>query len=1011
MSKVFLCFLCTWGSLLVLGQGNERFTNYNINEGLAQSTVDDIIQDKNGFLWIGTADGLCRFDGYRFTTYRRSNQNPKAINSDRGFHFYNDREGNIWIISYHGLSLYNPILDNFTNIISYEPANVITIENHIFGEDDTYIWAGLCNYGLVKVNKKRLEVTRLKISSKNTATINAWYHGFLKDGKIWGIDNTDYNKNLFFAYDCKTGSTDTLKIPVSDVISFNNTEIAGVHTNQKDIVVLNTKNLTWRTLPIMADHSEMNILSMYKLPNQELLLCSSTRGLVYFNLFLGKTVRQIKVSDPENINSLIKAACAYTDQSGNVWVGTRSEGILKMNNSVRNFIWYRSPVKTQNNIFSIHTDAQFLYMGGAGHGFTIIDKQTGTSKNIPVNTTLTGILNNTYTLANWGNDRLLIIGHNTKNGANNVPIYYTKRTGKFNLLNQSVQDIFKKYWGKGNLRQFITKDTNGSFLVNVGEYLIALDECSNNTLCPRIVQQFPNEILSHCFRDSKNRLWVGTYNKLYLQENNVWKVISLPKKVEIKTINEDDDGNIWMGTPNEIFVLNKGGKLIQTYNEENGLLNGHLYGILKDNHGNMWFSHNKGISVYRWTTKKFEHFSMDDGLQSDEFNAGAYYKAQDGALYFGGINGVTAFYPENVFQNPHNPKVNITGIKLFDIPLKTDSAYWNIRKLALPYTENSISFEFALPEYTNPKKNRYTYIMESVDPSWVQAGERRFTRYTGLRPGKYLFKVNASNNHGVLSKQPAIIEINIIPPFWQTTWFLVLSILVFLLASGSMGIWFQKVRQKKAIAKLELQHRIQLERERISRDLHDNVGTQLSIISKNIEGVINPLRYLTEDEKVRNLQSIGQTSKEVIFTLRETIWALNKEDISLEELSDKLKAFTVKLFETQNSLQFNYVENTNESTIKFSPTEAIHLFRICQEAITNAIKYANATQLEIEITAREASYKIVIADNGVGFDKENLPEEGHYGLANMQFRCNQINCHFTLETYPGKGTKIIIEKE
>ncbi|MBV9987946.1 MAG: sensor histidine kinase, partial [Chitinophagaceae bacterium] len=235
--------------------------------------------------------------------------------------------------------------------------------------------------------------------------------------------------------------------------------------------------------------------------------------------------------------------------------------------------------------------------------------------------------------------------------------------------------------------------------------------------------------------------------------------------------------------------------------------------------------------------------------------------------------------------------------------------------------------------------------------------------------------------------------------------------LVFVLGAMGIGIWIQKIRQKKAIRALELQHKIQLERERISRDLHDNVGTQLSLISKNIEGVIDPERTIPETERIRNLRNISQTSKEVIFTLRETIWALNREEISLEELSDKLKGFAQKLFDLNGDCSLDFTEDLEKEAVVLTPSEAIHLFRICQEAITNSLKYANAKHMRVEIHAGAGKYRVVVADDGIGFDMAAPKTSVHYGLDNMKYRAEEIQCSFTIETAPGKGTRIEIRKK
>ena len=1010
MRKLLLILFVILLNEAVPAQENLRFTTYGVNEGLVQSSIDEISQDANGFLWVGTAGGLCRFDGYNFSTYKQSAQDKHAISSDRGFHFYTDHSGKLWIISYFGISVYNSLKDNFDNLFVYAPKNVITIENHIFGEDPEFIWAGLCSYGIVKINKQTGKVTNTSLTkSSERPTINVWYHGFLENEKLWIVDNNDFTNPVLSIHNTRTQKTDTLSIDVTDILNLNDSEVLGL--SGKNVLLINKKTLVYKSISITEKGTDPGILSMVKESTEEVLLCSPSKGLFYLNTRSGIITKHISITDPENKKSVLSAKCAFKDRSGNTWIGSNSNGLQKMGASFKQFRLYRSEIVNGNNVFSVYADSSKVYIGAQGHGLSVFERGKGFLKNIVLNSNTPAIVNNGFTIAEWKSDKLLLIANNSIKNKNNLLVSFSKTNEKTTLVNREVQNVFANYWGRGNLRHFLIPDRNKTYLTNAGEYLISLSECKPGILCPVVINQFTGETLSTSFRDKDGSLWVGTYQFIYLQRKTGWEKISLPKIVEIKNINQDPEGNIWIATPNEIFVLNAAHKIIHQYTEDNGLSNGHVYGILRDDDGNMWFSHNKGLTVYKWAEKKFINYDKDDGLQSAEFNAGAFFKAADGELFFGGINGVTSFYPREILSNPNTPSVKITGIKVFDMPYQTDTAYWNIRKLVLPYTENSLSFEFTLPEFTNPLKNKFSIMMENVDNNWINAGDRRFTRYAGLRPGHYVFKVKATNNDGIGGNEFTSIDITIVPPFWQRLWFIALVILCFVLLSIGIGIWIQKIRQAKAIQALEVQHKIQLERERISRDLHDNVGTQLSLISKNIEGVIHPSKEISDSEKIQSLSSISLTSKEVIFTLRETIWALNREEISIEELSDKLKSFARKLFERNSHCRLVFDEDIAEPMVILSPSDAIHLFRICQEAITNSLKYADAANMKIGIYSQMGKYRISIEDDGIGFEPGIKKETAHYGLTNMKYRAEEIGCECLIETSPGNGTRISISKK
>ncbi len=1008
MPKLFITALLCLACCMAKAQDNARFTSYSVDDGLPQSSIYDVGQDSNGFIWIGTAGGLCRFDGYQFKTYLMAPQDPHAITGYKEFRFYNDRSGRLWIVHFNGISIYNEMTDDFTNVLTYAPRNVVMAENHFYGEDEGFIWVGLCSYGIVKVDKHTLRVHNTPLTKTlHRPGNNVGYHGFLQKGKLWIVDNNESATPVFFRYDTKTGGMDTLQIPIVDIINLNDSEALGL--THSTVVVINKETLSQKHIPLTPNGSVHNVMHMYRAPDNKVILSSSTQGLFYVDAKAGKTTRHIALYDVENKNAFLTAKCAFTDRSGNTWVGTQGDGLFKMSYPYKNFRWYRSPLAGSNNVFGIAVDSTDLYVGILAHGITIFSHGGGFRKNITLNKGLATALNSVYTISPLKKDKLIALATSAKDNGRHIPFIYTKSTGTFQLPGKEVRKLYADLWGRGNLRHFIFPDKAGNFITNVGEYLVALTACDNKPICGKVLNRFTGESLTSGFCDRNGNLWVGSFSGIFFNGGSGWKRIELPKNKEIKNISQDPDGNIWMGSNDEVIVLNKNHKVISSYTVDNGLVDAHLYALLKDQDGNMWLSHNKGLSVFRWREKKFEHFGKEDGLQSSEFNISSCAQSADGELFFGGINGVTAFYPREILHNPNAPRVMITGIKLFEEPYITDTAYWKIRNIQLPYTENSISFEFALPEFTNTPRNRYQFSMEGVDAVWIDAGDRRFARYAGLRPGNYTFKVKGANNDGIWGAATAI-QIIIVPPFWQTTWFTALVIVTFLILSVGVGIFIQKLRQRKAIRAMELQHRIQVERERISRDLHDNVGTQLSLISKNIEGVIAPLENISDGDRIKNLKNISQTSKEVIFTLRETIWALNREEISLEELSDKLKSFTQKLFEINRDCRLQYSEEIGNDAVVLGPSEAIHLFRICQEAITNSLKYANATTMEINISAKGPRYRIVISDNGVGFDQVHSSTHAHYGLDNMKYRSEEIDCNFSIESDEGKGTTISIQK-
>lgn len=998
LSALLLCG-CIFYSAFAQQPGG--FTVYTVNDGLPQSTVEGIAQDRDGFLWFGTEDGLSRYDGFTFKTYRRNVKDPHSIIGDKSIRLHLDRLKQFWVITYNGLSLYNPEADNFTSLVKIEPHNVITAENNFLGEDDRFIYAGICEYGVVKIDKQSHKLSRINIPPLNHIDEpHSWYSGFVANNKLWIATNTH-----FVIYDMATAQTRELDLRINSLININSRQALGV--TSKGVIIIDKATLATRNFNLTNNGIEPNLACSLRLSDSVALLGSLRRGIYYFNVSTGNVTKHIDDTGNERQHEL-SAWCFYIDHSGNTWIGTNSNGAVMIPYPYKKLRVYRSGALT-NNINCVYADSAKVYAGNSGVGLNIIDKITGLTQNINVHDQLPSVINAIGAIYPVDKNRLLMLSGSSQSNGHLQPYLFDKTTRRFKLLDAAVQQVYADNFGKGNFRYLIFRDAQGRLLTNVGGCLIELKE-ENGRFTARLNHRFEGESMSSWFNDNEGNLWIGTYKGVYKRNGNVWSKVSLPRKTEVKTITQDDNGNMWLGTNFGIYVIDRKQRVLNYYTEQNSLRNEHLYGLLRDNDGNIWFSHNKGISRYNWQRKTFRHLNVSDGLQSDEFNAGAYFKAADGELFFGGVNGISAFYPRQVLNNPHHPRPNITRVLLFDKPYKAGMAYPYIRQLTLPYTENSLSFEFSLPEYTNPSRNQYAYIMENVDRTWIYSENNHFTRYAGLQPGHYHFKVKAANNDGVWSA-PTVLDITIVPPIWRRGWFVLLEALAGIWLIALAATLIQRNTYRKKLRAYELQQKIQLERERISRDLHDNIGTQLSLINKSIREVTQPRAPITDEEKNRKLDYVQQGSKEVIDVLRETIWALNKQEVTLEEFADNLKLFIQKKLLTFTDMAMEFDEQDDNALVKIGSAEALNLFRICQEAVTNVIKYAQAPVLKIEVVANAGKYRVSIADNGTGFDTTQVDTGQHYGLQNMRHRASDIDCEISIESAIGRGTTTIITKK
>ena len=368
------------------------------------------------------------------------------------------------------------------------------------------------------------------------------------------------------------------------------------------------------------------------------------------------------------------------------------------------------------------------------------------------------------------------------------------------------------------------------------------------------------------------------------------------------------------------------------------------------------------------------------------------------------MNGFNIIDTKALELNTSPPRVYLTGINLFNEALKTDTAAAFLRTLNLNYNENFISFEFAALDYEEPNGNQYAYKMEGIDTDWVYSGNRSFADYPNLTPGEYVFKVKAANTNGIWNEEGKSLKINVLPPWWQTWWFRVIYGSLLLIGFISLIRYYSQRKLKEELRQLEIKNKLRNERERISRDLHDHVGAQLANI---ITGLSLIDKYVEVDEReksIKMMKSLKGDAEVTIKQLRETIWALNQNELTLEGFITHLNAY----FKNQSALveQLNLCLNLEgDGETVLSATQALNLFRIIQEASQNTLKYANAEHLDITFTRQKRSLFVRIKDDGV-FKSDLESFNGGYGMKNMQKRAREIQGEVEVNTNSGTEIKI-----
>ena len=1010
-NQMFRRLLCVVTLLLCLArtkaQQTYRFDTYGVADGLPQSSVWSMLQDRKGFLWIGTADGICRYDGIEFKSVRHPHDTLGMLAIKGLVHFFEDRNGDIWIVHKTALDRYVLRAGKLERIAVLPTKNEFDVFNRIMGQDNEgYIWLGIPGHGLVRVHPATGKLSApVDISKSGTREQISVIGGFVgTDGNIWGSNLAGRN----FCYNIRTGNIRWLPggqknyamVSLNDsiVLTGNSSMLYFLNrrTGHADSVSITTRN--------RVPGSPENIMDMVADKEGNIWLCTSHGAYVY-NLKQRSITREHFTSGNGQRNYTY-VFTAYCDRTGNMWLGMNGDGLRKYVRPTKRFLHYVAPGPRISLVKSVLMQDSLILVGLYDDGVDVFHERRGFLKKLN-STTLPGFPQScsVYAMSSFGNGKVIFYYTGVQRGLGILDL----SSFRFRRLDKALHRDLPGLPMQNITAPFFVKISEGEHLFGWHQLLLRMTiDANGEEHFSRVAVPGNKELLTAGLVLKDSTLIIGSAHRLFLKKGEDWTSDEIPGGNALKTLGEDASGNIWAGTVNGIYVYDRNLRQLKRYDESNGLPNTFIYGILRDSAGDLWISHNKGLSRYLHRKKSFVHYGPEDGLQSNEFNTGSYAYAPGGRLLFGGINGVNLFAPSEIGVNPVRPGIAITSVLLFDQPLQPEGDPDQIKELKLDWRQNSLSFEFAALEFSNASRNQYAYKMEGVDRDWIHAGNRRFARYPGLPPGNYVFLVKASNNDGVWQETPRKITIAISPPFWKQTWFLVLVGLCSALAIGAFVYLFDRWRLRKKLRQIELQQRLQQERERISRDLHDNVGTQLSLISNNLEWVISPAGNLPPAEQRNKLSCISQSAREIITTLRDTIWALNREAISLEELSDKLKAFVSRQLSTYDQIELQYRESIEDSFL-LGPSEALNLFRICQEAVANAVKYAGCSALKIEIMTSGAGYNIEIHDNGTGFDQETY--KAGYGLENMRHRAQESGMELDIRTGIGNGTSICLKKK
>ncbi|HXB67849.1 MAG TPA: two-component regulator propeller domain-containing protein [Candidatus Acidoferrales bacterium] len=1017
---------------------NLRFSHLTTNDGLSQGYVTAILQDRRGFMWFATRDGLNRYDGNTFVVYKHNPNDPGSLSSNFIEDLVEDDHGYLWISTNTGVNKFDPLSDRFTRYF-HDPKNPNSIGGtyitRIARDRRGCLWFGTQDSGLDKFDPATGRFTHYRDDSDGrfVGRINHVVedsHGniwFVGDGGLFRLNQTTGQITRPPAIGNGRSAESLYADEAGNLWMLANSATIGLLKYD-----LQTERLTNYPIPTRAAGVLATTInggsanSKLVADGQDGLWVPSSEGLYYFDRRTQRFTYRFQ-HDESNPDSLDTNAVmsVYRDRGGVLWVGTENAGLNVLNFRQEQFVHYMHRPSDANSLSPGRVKAIYqdptgvLWLGFFPRALNRLDRKTGG------NTQYTPKPGGGSTLGTGTNVNAIYrdsAGYLWVGGGGSGLDRFDERTGRFKHYRHNPVD--PNSLASDNVVT-IYQDRSRHVWVG-GQYgLSRFDSATDGFTNYRPVPTNPASLLNWIwaiYEDRSGTLWLGTFGGALIRFDDKTNTFMSytpdsrdPHKLNgagLTSIHEDRTGTLWVGAFDGLYRFNRQSGTFARFTEVQGLASSTIRCIQEDGLGRLWLSTQKGVSRFDPALETFRNYDVSDGLQSNEFSDGC-NQGPDGEVFFGGSNGFNAFFPERIRDDSYVPPVSITSFKIFNkpVPIGAESvlkkAIPYIDSLTLSYQDNVFSFEFAALSYANSHKNRYRYMLEGFDRSWNEvSSKQRLAIYTNLDPDKYVFRVQGSNSDGVWNEQGVSLPILITPPWYRENWFVVLCAAVFL--AMLWAAYRFRVRQLHHEFNMRLEGGVE-ERMRIARELHDTLLQSFQGLMFSFQAVRNLLPERTE-EAVRTLDHAIHEGDEAIAEGRDAIQGL-RADSALESNLEHL--LTAEGKELAKSARAEREPPAFQVTLEgapqpLSPLLQDEVYRIAREILRNAFRHSHASRVEAEVAYDSRFLRLRIRDNGKGIDRKVLEQgarQGHWGLPGVRERAKRIGAQVKLWSEPGAGTE------
>lgn len=1008
-----------------------RMRQLTVDDGLSQGFVYDGLQDKEGFIWLATMDGLNRYDGYSFTVYKHDNENPYSLPENTVNAVAEDEKGNLWIGTVsRGLYLMDRETERFYPVSvssslnkndNYSIRKLVCLQNRLYISTPT----GMIITRSGNIRPGQYHAQHLKQQMQVLQAIP-----FMSE-------NDDQNRAGNSVINCSFGTLDIFTpdkpqtIWTKKTFTANDFGFKSLDVNSK-FVFLDSHNcllifhqggiylydLAKKQIIRLANYDHYTIHEL-KLLGNKIYTTSDTPGLgniLYEFDLADHSLKRYRLKKDIRIMQVL-----FRDSTGNIWVQTDAKGVCMLN--------LHMPFKTEPFIFGRYvrgTKGMITHEKGNISEFypsTRSFKKLIAAKDFnPHNKVgyLFELMDHRGII--WRTDRI--------NPDKDILITYdpaSKKLTRYDWGFTIILNLFED--NKNNL--WVCHKNGDDILDNCLTRIETLHKTSEKKYRFPIKQiNKDGRFLNGQWQDAQHVFWLATdvglfsFDPSQSDEKKIWKhwknipgdnsSLSSDKLICLCPDPLEPQKYLWLGTHgsgfNRFEMAN--GKCVH-FDEKDGLPNNVTYDIIPDELGHLWISTNMGLACFTLPGKeflkgKFRNFTKEDGLAGNEFNGLCGKKLPTGELFFQGVDGTTWFKPEEVLQQQDAVPINFISLSVNNklLQWEKDSSVINgniaySKQITLTHDQNIFSISFSSMDFRNEKGRLYSYRLDGFDKEWTEPSTQHTVTYTNLNPGTYTFYVRGSNTDGKWNEKGSSIRIVIVPA-WYQTWLFKMAVIL-LVAGGFYAFYRYRLRQALKLQSI---------RNNIASDLHDEIGSTLSSIS--ISSAVIRKKMNVDSPEVNNLLGqISSNTDNMMEAMSDIVWAVNTKNDQFENVVNRMRAFAIEILEPENIL-LNMNVSPKLDQVVLNMQQRKNLYLLFKEAINNIAKYAACKNVWVDINIHSGKIMMKIKDDGKGFIAGAAGENqgttiGGNGLNNMQKRAAELSGKLKIDSASGKGTGIIVE--